>query len=85
MITKRFRRFVLVGIVYTAFSYSLYALLIFLRLRFDLAILISTILGVLFNFKTTGVIVFNNRRNNLVLRYFGIYSVLFSLMCCWSD
>jgi putative flippase GtrA len=44
MISKRFVRFILIGILNTAFAYSLYALLIFLGLRFDFAILISTIL-----------------------------------------
>ena len=79
MISKRFMRFILIGILNTAFGYSLYALLIFLGLRFDLAILIATILGVLFNFKTTGILVFDNRRNNLILRYFGAYSIIYLL------
>ena len=77
MISKRFMRFILIGILNTAFGYSLYALLIFLGLRFDLAILISTVLGVFFNFKTTGILVFNNRRNNLIFRYFGIYAIIY--------
>jgi putative flippase GtrA len=79
MLSKRFMRFILIGILNTAFGYSLYALLIFLGLRFDLAILISTICGVLFNFKTTGTFVFNNRRNNLIFRYFGVYSIIYLL------
>jgi|SRR5208283_2308815 len=79
MISKRFIRFILVGILNTGFCYSLYALLIFLGLRFDLAILIATILGVLFNFKTTGTLVFNNRQKNLILRYFGAYSIIYLL------
>ena len=54
--SKRFMRFILIGIPNTAFGYSLYALLIFLGLRYDLAILIATILGVLFNFKTTCIL-----------------------------
>ena len=70
-------RFIFIGILNTACGYSLYALLIFLGLRFDLAILIATVLGVLFNFKTTGILVFNNRRNNLIFRYFGAYAVVY--------
>ncbi len=79
MISKRFMRFILIGMLNTAFGYSLYALLIFLGLRFDLAILISTILAVLFNFKTTGTFVFNNKRNNLIIRYFCAYSIIYLL------
>lgn len=77
MISKRFIRFVLIGIINTAFGYSLYALLIFIGLRFHLAILIATIWGVLFNFKTTGTLVFDNTRNNLIFRYFTAYSMLY--------
>ncbi len=79
MISKRFTRFILIGIINTAFGYSLYALLILIGLRFDLAILIATILGILFNFKTTGTLVFNNGRNGLILRYLGTYSFIYLL------
>jgi putative flippase GtrA len=79
MISIRFVRFILVGIVNTIFGYSLYVLLIFLGFRYNLAILIATILGVLFNFKTTGILVFNSRRNYLILRYCGAYAIIYFL------
>jgi putative flippase GtrA len=65
--------FFIVGGVNTLFGYSLYALLLFLHLHYALASLTATVGGVLFNFKTTGVIVFKNRDNSLVFKFVGIY------------
>jgi putative flippase GtrA len=35
--------------------------------------LISQVCGILFNFKTTGTIVFRNKNNRLIFRFFGVY------------
>ena len=45
-------KFILVGILNTAFGYSLFALFIFLNMHYSLAVFLSTVLGVLFNFKS---------------------------------
>lgn len=74
---KRLILFFLVGGVNTVFGYSLYALLIYLNLHYALASLLSTIGGVLFNFKTTGVIVFKNHNNRLLFRFIGVYTVTY--------
>jgi putative flippase GtrA len=39
----------------------------------ELAALFSTLCGILFNFKTTGTIVFRNKNNWLIFRFFGVY------------
>ena len=57
----RFFRFLLIGAVNTIFGYGVYALLIFLRCDYKIAALAGTVLGVLFNFLTTGRIVFGTR------------------------
>lgn len=44
-----------------------------------MAVIVSTVLGVLFNFKTTGVIVFKNNDNALIFKFVGVYSVTCSL------
>ena len=69
-----FLRFLVVGGVNTLFSFAVYALLILLGLHYVLAALISTICGILFNFKTTGTLVFKNKDNRLLLRFFGVYT-----------
>lgn len=76
---KRLILFLLVGGVNTIFGYSLYALLLFFHLHYALASLLGTIGGVLFNFKTTGVIVFNNHDNKLLLRFIAVYAVTYLL------
>lgn len=63
----------LVGGLNTLFGYSVYALLIFLQLHYVLASLLATISGILFNFKTTGVIVFKNHNNSLIYRFIAVY------------
>ena len=68
-----FLRFLVVGGINTVFGYGIFALFILVGLHYILAALISTICGILFNFKTTGAIVFRNRDNRLNFRFFGIY------------
>ena len=75
----RFLRFLVVGGVNTLFGYIVYAGFILLNLHYSLAALFSTIIGVIFNFFTTGRIVFNNRSANVLVRFFGVYAVYYVL------
>ena len=59
----RLLRFFVVGAVNTFFSYLVYAALILIGAHYTLATLISTVLGVIFNFFTTGRIVFRSMDN----------------------
>lgn len=72
---NRFIRFLLVGLLNTAFGYSVFAFFILIHIHYAIAALLSTVCGVLFNFKTTGKIVFGNHDNSLLLRFFGVYAV----------
>ncbi len=65
--------FILVGILNTIFGYCCYAGFIYLGLSYPLALLYSTILGVLFNFKTTGKFVFKNSNNLLIFKFISVY------------
>lgn len=76
---KRLILFFLVGGLNTIFGYSFYALLLFLHFHYTLALLLATIAGILFNFKTTGVIVFKNCNNRLLLRFITVYSLTYLL------
>lgn len=69
-----FLRFLVVGGINTLFSFAIYALFILLGLHYVLAALLATICGILFNFNTTGRIVFKNKDNRLLLRFFGVYT-----------
>ena len=76
---NKFFRFLVVGGLNTLFGYSLFALLIFVGLHYSLAVLVSTALGVLFNFKTTGSIVFKHNNNALLFRFVLGYGVVYAL------
>jgi putative flippase GtrA len=70
-------RFFLVSGINTAFGYGLFALLIFIGLKYPLALFIGTVVGILFNFKTIGGIVFKSRNNALVFKFFGVYGITY--------
>lgn len=76
---NKFIRFLFVGLLNTIFGYSLFAIFIFINLHYSLAVLCSTILGVLFNFKTTGKLVFDSHENSLIFRFIAVYIIIYVL------
>ena len=75
--TLRFIKFLGVGVINTLFGYGIFALFLFIGLHFSLACLFGTILGVFFNFFTTGRIVFNNKNNLLIWKFILVYAILY--------
>ena len=76
---RRFVKFLFVGGINTLFGYSMYALFVTLSFEPSTALLISYILGVFWNFKTTGSIVFKNKDNRLIFKFFLSYVFTFSV------
>ncbi len=74
-----FIRFILIGITNTLFGYGIYFLLIKFQLHFSLALLISTSLGIAFNFKTIGIFVFKESKNSLIFKFTVVYGLLYFL------
>ena len=72
---QRFLRFLVVGGVNTVFGYSVFALLYLAGLAPQLAIVIATVIGVNFNFLTTGRLVFGNRTWRKLLPFWFGYGV----------
>ncbi len=68
-IDSQFIRFIFVGVLNTAFGYGVYCLGIWIGLSYWWATLVANVLGVLFNFKTIGVLVFENPNNRLFFRF----------------
>lgn len=77
MLKQQIARFIGIGIVNTLFGYSIYALLIFLGVGYIYAVFFSTVAGVLFNFKTIGRFVFQSNDNTLLLKFFGVYGIVY--------
>lgn len=75
----KFIKFLFVGGLNTAFGYGIFAFFIFLKIHYSIALFLSTVLGVLFNFKTTGIIVFKNHDNSLIFRFFAAYGIIYGL------
>jgi putative flippase GtrA len=74
-LSPRYVKFLLVGFLNTIFGYSLYAFFIFIGLHYSLAVLLSTILRILFNFQTIGRLVFKQIKKNLLLRFIIVYMI----------
>lgn len=72
-------RFLFVSGLNTLFGYGLFSLLIYMNLHYQLALLISTICGVLFNFKTIGSIVFGNGNAKLIFKFIAVYVIVYSI------
>ncbi|MBQ7551646.1 MAG: GtrA family protein [Bacteroidales bacterium] len=86
LLTPQFIRFIFVAILNTAVGWCIYAglLLIFdkvlvLDYPYIYASLFGTILSILFNFKTYGIIVFRNRSNKLIFKFIAVYT--FNYFC----
>ena len=75
----KFFRFLIVGGINTLFGYGVYSLFIFLKFDYKIAALIGQVLGILFNFLTTGRIVFENTSNTLIFKFIAVYSVTYLL------
>jgi putative flippase GtrA len=76
---RQFVRFVLVGVVNTAFGYGIYGLLLWLGVVLPLSLLGATVLGILFNFLTTGHLVFRDFSWNRLPRFIAAYALMWLL------
>ena len=73
MESLRILRFLIVGVINTAFSYGAYVLFLFVGLNYALANLLAMILGILFSFKTQGKFVFQDQS----------YRAFLPFVLCW--
>ena len=76
---NRFIRYLIVGGVNTAFGYSVFAILTYAGLRYPFAVLLATIAGCIFNFRSYGAFVFKSAGWGRLGRFAAIYVVLYGL------
>jgi putative flippase GtrA len=74
---SQFVRFLLVGLINTAFGYAVFAGFILLGAPTAFALAGGVVLGVMFNFRTIGRLVFGNRDLRLLPRFVGVYALYF--------
>jgi putative flippase GtrA len=70
-------KFLAVGVLNTAFGYGVFALLIFAGVRPMPSLAITYVVGVTFNFITTGRFVFDHPHRSALLRFIAAYVVVF--------
>ncbi|HEX8078054.1 MAG TPA: GtrA family protein [Chthoniobacterales bacterium] len=75
----RFARFILIGGVNTAFGYGVFVVFYALLKSHRASITMATIIGVLFNYLTTGRYVFSNYDYKLIFRFISAYAVILIL------
>ena len=73
----RLFRFFVIGAVNTLFSYLIYAGAILIGMHYTLATLISTVLGIIFNFFTTGKVVFRSLEGRRFFFFVLVYAVTY--------
>ena len=73
----QFAKFLGVGVINTAFGYGVFALLIFAGVRAIPSLVITYVVGVMFNFITTGGFVFDHFHRSALLRFIAAYVVVF--------
>lgn len=66
-------RFLFVGLLNTIFGYSIFVIFLYSGIHHAISLFFSTIIGIVFNFKTLGVLVFKSTNNKLVYRFFFVY------------
>lgn len=76
-IENKFIRFLFVGLINTAFGYGMFLLFIWFGLHYSIALFCANFLGILFNYKTTGYIVFETKSNKLLLHFFLVYGIVY--------
>ncbi|MBQ9312166.1 MAG: GtrA family protein [Bacteroidales bacterium] len=76
-IDNKFIRFLFVGVLNTIVGYLLFVFFIWTGLPRTVALFVSYVLGVCWNYKTTGYMVFENRSNSLILKFFAVYAVMY--------
>lgn len=74
---EQFVSFLFVGVLNTLVGYGLYSFFVWVGFNYIWAPFFSTVLGILFNFRTIGVIVFQSHNNRLIGKFFGVYAIVY--------
>ncbi len=79
VLSSKLFRFLFAGGLNTVFGYLMFSTFEFLTGSPPVSVILANILGILFNFKTYGSIVFNSKDNSLIYRFALVYVIVASL------
>lgn len=74
---NQFLRFLFVGIINSLFGYSCFALFLYVGFHYAFSLFLATFFGVVFNFKSTGILVFGSHNNRLIFRFICSYIIIY--------
>jgi putative flippase GtrA len=74
-----FLRFILIGVLNTLVGYAIFALCLKLGFNYSVSLLIATCLGVLFNFKSIGLLVFSHPGQGVLLKFILVYVLIYAV------
>ena len=77
LVGMQFLRFLVVGSMNTAASYALFCLALAILPTTFSALCVSTVLAILFSFVTNGALVYRSRDPRRILRFYGVYGIVF--------
>lgn len=75
--SPRFLGFLIVGGINTAFGYGMFVLCLWLGMHYAVAAAVATVLGILFNFMSTGGLVFKNKNVTRLPWFVGVYVIIY--------
>ncbi len=79
-IQSKLFRFLTVGILNTLFGYAAYAVLLFAGFAYSVALLLATIVGVIFNYFNFGKFVFSGHRDWMAFcKFVAVYIVIYAV------
>ena len=76
---QKFAKFIAVGLLNTIFGYSIFAALTATGFGPEISALLSTFAGVMFNYWTTGRLVFSNKGYLALPKFIGVYAAICTL------
>ncbi|NQT57494.1 MAG: GtrA family protein [Bacteroidetes bacterium] len=79
LIHNKIIRFYFTGGINTAFGYGVFALFIVIGFSPWIATAISTIMGILFNYKSYSIIVFNEKTWKKIVPFIAVYALIYIL------
>lgn len=77
MLNPQLLRFLLVGGLNTVVGYGLFAAFVWIGLPYPAAIALATVLGVAFNFQSTGRLVFGGAPLSQLWRFVAVYAAVY--------
>lgn len=75
----QFIKFLMIGVVNTLFGYGCFAALLYVGIHYVYAGMISTVAGIIFNFKSTGRVVFDSNNNSKIFRFSATYFITYCM------